>query len=130
MNAENLYNILPSAALLCVDTCFKTCISSLICLCFTLCAPCCSLCVYTPIRLNWRSFFLFLYDDDMAMNKLPIVISHAYRSFVFSPLYHWLHPYPPPPQKKTFLSLFFILYFDTNFDYVYCPSYSELVTAF
>lgn len=113
---ESVYNILPSAALLYVDTCFKMwCISLYLPVLNTLCS---SPSVFFPV---WLIMMKWLWMS------CPILISLTYWLFIL-PFCITGHPLGPCPSPLAHPRIF--LYFDTIFDYVYCPSYSELVKAF
>lgn len=114
MSAENLCTTYYLVLLFSMWTpALRCCVYLFTCLCFTLCAlhRCSPLCYF--------QFCLIFFVDEMAMDALSILPLRRY----------WLVILPfciiNPPQPS-FLACphFFFKYFDTNFDYIYCPSYS------
>lgn len=89
------------------------------CLCLTLCAH--------HRRSLLCSFRFGWFMMKRLWDELSILISHTYWLFIFPSrvIGRPLWPCSPLSCPPTYF-----LYFDTNFDYVYCPSYSELVKAF
>lgn len=86
------------------------------CLCLTLCAlHRRSLLCYFQFGWFWNGY------EWTAHFNLSYILVHT------SLLYHWSSPWPCT-SLSCWLTHF--LYFDTIFDYIYCPSYSELVKAF
>lgn len=105
---ESVYNILPSAALLYVDTCFKMwCISLYLSVLNTL---------VLSIVVAFCAISSLVDYDELATNERPILISHTYWLFTLPSCVVGRPPRPAPSCPPTFF-----LYFDTIFDYIYCP---------
>lgn len=117
MNAENLCTTYYLVLLFSMWTPALRCgVYLFTCLCLTLCALH-RLCSFQFGWLWWNGY----------ERTTPILISLTYWLFIFRSCITGC-PLSPHPSPLAHPCIF--LYFDTIFDYVYCPSYSELVKAF